>query len=536
MKKYQPNAVERAIAAISPQWALSRHKNRTAMALTGGYTGAGYNERLMNWQPGVGDANADSVRDLRELRARSRDLVRNSPIASGAIETQVAHVVGTGLTLQSRIDAELLGLDDDAAAKWQSDTEKEFRLWAESEYSDAYEQLNFYEQQDLAFRSSLESGDTFVVLASKKRAGWPHPLALQVIEADRVSNPDGAMDKPELTAGIERDANGTAVAVHIADRHPGQYVVKGTVKWTRVALRGKSGRRNVLHIMRKTRPGQTRGIPALAPIIEKLKQLERYSAAEVDAAVNSAALALFAKMSPEAFTDLFDDDAQAAYMAQAKRWDGTVRSGAVVNLMPGEEIENPLQNRPNPNFDPFVSAVMRQIGIGLNIPYEVLSKHFQSSYSAARAALLDAWRTFKIRREWLAGKMCQPVYDEWLADAVASGRIAAPGFFADPAIRKAWAGAAWIGDGPGAIDPSKEADAARTRLEIGLTTLAEEIVAFDGGDWEQKHKQQKRERDERVEAGLAQDLSAPMPGQVVPGGAMPDMPDAPGDDDQLDEE
>jgi lambda family phage portal protein len=175
----------------------------------------------------------------------------------------------------------------------------------------------------------------------------------------------------------------------------------------------------------------------------------------------------------------------------------------VVNLLPGEEIENPLQNRPNPNFDPFVSSVMRQIGIGLNIPYEVLSKHFQSSYSAARAALLDAWRTFKIRREWLATKLCQPVYEEWLADAVASGMVSAPGFFADPMIRAAWSRATWNGDGPGSIDPLKEAQAARERMDIGLTTLAEEIIAHDGGDWEQKHRQQMAERQARQESGLA---------------------------------
>lgn len=525
--------IERAIAAVSPQWALSRHKARVATAMTGGYTGAGYRENMAYWTPGVGDSDTDVIRDLRELRARSRDLVRNSPIAGGAIETQVSHVVGTGLSLQSRIDAKKLGLDDDAASEWQTNTEREFQLWCESEYADAYGQQNFYELQDLAFRSRLESGDAFVVLASKKRPEWPFTLALQIVEADRVSNPDNKGDTPEMTQGIERDSTGAPVAAHISDRHPGAYGYTKDAKWTRVAFRGKTGRRNVLHLMRKIRPGQTRGIPELAPIIETLKQLTRYSTAEVDAAVNSATIAMFAKMDPDTFTDVFDDDAQKKYMSDAQRWDGTLRSGAVVNLLPGEEITSPMQNRPNPNFDGFFSAVMGQIGVGLNIPKEVLMKHFQSSYSAARAALLDAWRTFRIRREWLASKLCQPTYEEWLADAVAMGRISAPGFFADPAVRKAWSAAKWIGDGPGAIDPAKEASAAKTRLEIGLTTLAEEIVAYDGGDWETKHRQQVRERDERVEGGLAQDVSAPMPGQVMPGqmpgaakpGAKPEQDD-----------
>ena len=357
------------------------------MAYTGGYSGAGYREAMAYWQPGVGDANTSIISNLRELRARSRDLVRNSPIAGGAIETQVTHVVGTGLSLQSRIDFEALGMDDDAASVWQANTERLFRAWACSEFADAFNQQNFYELQDLAFRSRLESGDSFVVLTGVNRTDWPFRLALQVVEADRVCNPQNAADQADMIAGIELSEGGAPVAVHISSRHPGQYRIKGDQKWTRVAFRGASGRRNVIHLMRKLRPGQMRGVPELAPIIETLKQLTRYSTAEVDAAVNSAAMAMFAKMDQDAFTDLFDDETRAGYIDQAKRWDGTVRSGTVVNLLPGESIESPVQNRPNPNFDPFVSAVMRQIGIGLNIPYEVLSKHFQSSYSAARAAL-----------------------------------------------------------------------------------------------------------------------------------------------------
>lgn len=532
----KPNLIERAIAALSPEWALKRHRARVATAMTGGYTGAGYRENMALWQPGVGDADADSIRDLRELRARSRDLVRNSPIAGGAIETQVTHVVGTGLAMQSRIDADVLGMSPEQAAEWQTATEKEFRLWAESEYADAFGQQTFYELQDLAFRSRLESGDAFVILAGVKRQGWPFTLALQVVEADRVSNPQLKTDTDTLTAGIEKDASGQPVAIHVANRHPGRYMTTKDMAWQRVAIRGQSGRRNVLHLMRKLRPGQTRGIPELAPIIAQLKQLARYSEAEVDAAVNSATIAMFAKMDPDAFTDLFDDDGQRDYINNAKRWDGTVRSGTVVNLLPGEEIESPMQNRPNPNFDPFVQAVMRQIGIGLNIPYEVLSKHFQSSYSAARAALLDAWRTFRIRREWLASKLCQPVYEEWLADAVASGRIRAPGFFADPATRKAWAGAIWTGDGPGSIDPEKEARAARERMDIGLTTLAEETLAYDGGDWETKLRQQGREREARKEAGLAKEQADPamQPGQQPMPGQKPgqQQPDGEDDDEQ----
>lgn len=503
-----PSWWDRAIAAVSPSWALQRHQARATLVLSGGYAGAGYSERLAAWRPGVRDADGDQVGDLRELRARSRDLVRNSPIAAGAIETQVSHIVGSGLSLQCRIDSALLGMTPEQADAWQTSTERRFRLWASSPLCDAAAELDFYEQQDLALRTQLESGDAFVILAQQSTPGWPFQLVLQLVEADRACNPNFAQDTPTLTAGIERSASGAALAVHLCNQHPGALAAQGALRWERVPFRGsQSGRRNVLHLKRKLRPGQTRGLPSLAPIVGTLKQMERYATAEIDAAVNAAAQALFVKMDAEAFGELFDPQAQQQLVSQASSWDGNITSGRAVNLLPGESIEAPELGRPNPNFDPFMSAFMRFVGIGLNVPVEVLMKHFQSSYSAARAALLDAWRTFNIRRTWLASKLCQPVYEEWLADEVAAGRISAPGFFADPLVRAAWCGTTWSGDGPGALNPLDEARAARERMALGLTTLAQESVAYDGGDWEVKHRQRTREVEMRRQAGLEADFA-----------------------------
>lgn len=519
--------IDRALGALGLQRAPAIQAN------VGSYASAGYSERLMHWQPGVRDADSDAVRDLRELRARSRDLVRNSPIAGGAQETQVTHIVGSGLSMQSRVMVDVLGLSPEAAARWQADVERRFGLWADSELCDASREQTFYELQDLALRTQLESGDAFAALVQVSDApgDWPYSLAVQIIEADRVSNPGGKVDTPQLTAGIERNAAGAAIAAHVCNRHPGSFTSLAGATWSRVEFRGRqSGRRNLLHLKRKLRPGQSRGIPALAPIIATLKQMARYSDAEIDAAVNAAAQAVFVRMDPNAFTELFDEDAQDTIVQKGMGWDGGLRAGRAVNLLPGESVESPELGRPNPNFDPFMTAFMRFVGIGLNIPAEVLSKHFQSSYSAARAALLDAWRTFNIRRKWLASRFCQPIFEEWLADEVAAGRIAAPGFFADPMVRAAWCAATWSGDGPGALDPLKEAKAMRERLDIGVTTLAEETVAHDGGDWETKHRQRSREVADRVRDGLQPPAVAPQPTAAPrPAAPQPEPEDDPED-------
>jgi lambda family phage portal protein len=529
----KPPLLDRLITRISPRWALERDQARAALARSGGYVGGAYSQRFANWTPGVRDADGDITYDLREMRGRSRDLARNAPIARGAVGTMVTYVVGTGLSVQSRIDAELLGLSDDEASAKQKEFERYFNTWAASQFADVNQRQSFYEMQDLAERSELESGDVFALLVKSRAPSWPYRLAVQMVEADRVCNRGRAVDTDEMTQGIVR-RNGVPYSVMIADRHPGRVIGLGQVNWREVPFYSPNGRRNVLHLMHMERPDQTRGVPWLASVLAKVKQLDRYTDAEVDAAVNAATMAVFAQMDPDAFDDLFNAEAQTAYIDNVKSQSGTLESGRVISTLPGETITSPTPGRPNPAFEGAFLAFNNEIAMGLGMPRDVLLKAFNASYSASRAALMDAWRTYKVRRFRKASRFCQPIYEEIIADGVAMGHISAPGFLVDPMIRAAWLGSFWSGDGPGALDPTKEATAAKLRIEMGQTTLPEEILAYDGGDWETKHRTSARVHAERVEAGL----EAPITGQqqapaapAIPAPAdMPDPEDDPEDD------
>jgi len=516
----KPTAVDRLIGWFDPVAGARRLKARTVTALLGSYTGASRGRRtLAGWQTPLGSADANTLYDLPALRERSRDLIRNYPVATGALQTNVTRVVGTGLSLQSRVRRELLGWTEDQASSWQRRTEQEFALWAESESCDCARTLNFYGLQALAFRSTLESGDCLALLPSIERAGHPYRLAVQLIEADRVSNPQGRSDLPELTAGIERDPQGAPVAYHVAKYHPGDFTGRRN-EWTRVAAFGpRTGRRVCLHLYEQLRPGQSRGVPYLAPVIEPLRQLGQYTEAELTAAIVAGFFAVFVKseaddgLAPAESATTGNVPSGAENTSAA--WDGTLSPGLVADLGRGESIETANPMRPNSQFDPFCLAVLRQVGVALGLPFEVLIKHFTASYSAARAALLEAWAFFKCRRVWLAGRFCQPIYASWMEEAVSLGRIAAPGCFDDPLKRWAYLASQWVGDEPGSIDPLKEVQAAEKRLEIGITTLSEETLAYDGGDWETKHPQQAHERRVRVADGLvpfdaAQDREPPL--------------------------
>ena len=151
--------------------------------------------------------------------------------------------------------------------------------------------------------------------------------------------------------------------------------------------------------------------------------------------------------------------------------------------------------RPNPNFDPFVMAVIKQIGAALEIPYELLIMAFSNNYSASRAAILEFFKVIKMYRAWFVTDFCQPIYEEWLCEAVAKGRINAPGFFNDPIIKDAYCSAEWNGPSAGQLDPKKEVEAAELRVQGGFSTRERETTELTGTDFYKNIKQRKREEE-----------------------------------------
>lgn len=520
----QQNLLDKFITYVNPKAGARRMVARGALALAGGYTGAKIDKAsLKNWgtRGGGGSPLTDIIPDLPMLRDRTRDAVRNAPVATGAVANATSAVVGTGLSCNPAINYKVLGVTEEFAAEWNANTRERFEVWAASMDVDLSERQDFYGCQDLAWRSAAESGDSWVLTPMVERPGRGMQLALQIIEADRVCNPDYKRDTDTLQDGVELDpATLKTVAIWVAKRHPGDRKVGNT--WERIEVRdAETGRRNVLQIWKQLRPAQVRGVPWLAPILEPLKQLTRWTENELAAAVTSSLFTLFVKMDPDAFAELFEQDAQEGLVERTQKWSGDMENSKAVNLLPGEEVQTASMSRPNPEFDPFWIAMVRQIGMAIQIPYEVLVMHFQSSYTAARGALLMAWRFYRERRDLLAKQKCQPSYELWLANEVSQGLIAAPGFFANDFIKAAWCKAFWTGDGPGSIDPQKEVGAAKERVELGISTKQAESVAYDGIDWDTKNRQRAREIKAEKDAGTyrepqPQAAAAPAPADEPP--------------------
>lgn len=448
------------------------------------------------------DADTATLLDLPTLRMRSSEAVRNSPLALSGINTECTHVVGNGLRLNSAINRDHLGLSDEDADRIEAALESEWRLFSESPACDLRRTLSFPEQQDLAFRSHLERGDHFVAMVNLRspRGDWPFSFALQHIEADRVCNPQGQRDTERLIAGIEKDDQGAPRAVHVSNQHPGALLRYGQQRtWSRLPMFGRqTGRRLVLHLYRVLREGQTRGLPALAPVLEVLKQLDKYIDAEVDRAANSALFMAFltTKDADGVAALLGNDNAideRADFYGKFKQARYAIDHSSIASLYPGDSLEFADPKSPNPNAETFIKTFATLVGTALEIPQEVLLRHFSSSYSAARGALLMAWQHFEQRRTWLARNLCQPVYEAVITDAVAAGRLRLPGFLDDPFARQAWLGAEWIGSPMHQIDENKAVSAARERIEMGVSTLRRETAHLTGHDYDNVRRQRAKE-------------------------------------------
>lgn len=459
------------------------------------------------WQAGYSDGDGD-LNELSNLRALSYQLAKENPMAISGVNTHVTEVIGTGLELQCRIDRSVLfalGLDESSADKWESLTENRFKYWCENKMEcDAEGQSNFYELQGLGLRTEILAGDAIAITPNIKRKHAVFKMRVQMVDPSRLSNPHSLPDTTLLAGGVGRDQFGYARVLHILKGHPNSKKLDNQpYEWEPIEIiGGKTGRINAVHIFDKLQAGASRGRPLLAPIIKTVKQMGRYTDAEVAAAVVNAFFAIFTQSKsdgPAAFD--FGETSESEHVNDAEGEIGGM-DGSIVDLPAGRELVTAEPGRPNDKFDGFMQAMMKQIGMALDIPLEILTKHFQSSYSAARAALLQFWKTVLVKRKHMALGFCQPIYGTWLMEEVAAGRIEAPGFFTDPFIRRAWSTAAWVGPPRGMIRPDQEVQAELDMNAATIKPLSDITLQLTGNDWDASVEKQAREMRKLRELGL----------------------------------
>lgn len=514
MGSEKPTLRERALYFVNPEKGSAAYRDRLLKQRHGaepiqmnskGYGAHGASKTLnsmVGWVVNGGSAEDDIDLNGSTLRQRSRDLYAGGGLGRSGPTSLTTGVVGWGIQPKPKLDGDVLGMTDEKCEELERQILREFNLWARNTFCDWERQANFYELQQLAFLSMLVSGDCFVLFGSKENKRTPYQLTLRLLEADRVGTPgsEGDSESVELANGsrivdgVEISRDGEVVRYYIANRHPLNGETTESVTYSSIDAYGKdTGLPNVLHLMTRERPEQRRGVPFVAAEIEQIKQFDRYLKSELAANVVSSMLTAFIISSEDDGKAGMEDAVNEEEKVTNDEMSLELAPGAVYDLPPGKTVKeiNPIRN--NSAFESFVSTLETVIGSSMGIPKEVLIEKYESNYTAARAAMLDFWRTVKVYRTRFNAAFNQAIYEQWLAEAVALGRIEAPGFFDDPAIRDAWCGCSWIGASMGHVDPLKEINAATMRIAQNITTQEQEASEYNGGDWNANVRQRRKE-------------------------------------------
>ncbi|WP_127142849.1 phage portal protein [Pelagibacterium montanilacus] len=459
-------------------------------------------QSLAGWMPPMQSADAEWLRDRDVSVSRIRDLERNDGWVSAGIDRQVDMLVGGALRLNSKPDADALGISHEAAHELGRSIQTVWRDWADDPIfrSDAERQQTFSGLAGMAAREFVGIGEALGVLRWKERAGWDFRTALHMVDPDRLSNPYGQPDSEFLRKGVAKDEDAAPIGYWIRRGHPSDVFGMNSdpftwdyfERWHETELGWQ--RPGVVHLYDKRRPGQSRGVSRLVANLVKTRMLSRYSESEVrTAAINASIIgAIYTQLGSEyAAERLGNDDSNVDWSgfntqrAEFYKNRQVLDEARFLTLFPTDKLEMNTEPRQTAGYPAFQRAFLQGLSTSLGISYEQLSMDWsQTNYSSARAALNEVWRGVQRLRSILIWGFAMPIFAAVLEDALDRELVDVPRGCADFYERPAaWLRSQWIGPGRGFIDPVKEAQASALRRAGRISTLERE-AAEQGEDWE----------------------------------------------------
>lgn len=418
---------------------------------------------------------AHSYAVRQTLRKRSRYEYANNSYLRGLITTLSNDMVGTGPRLQLTIP----GVSRDVTRI----VERQFFAWGNvSEFADKLRVMH---------EARIRDGESFATLGYND--GVKHRVKLDVwpVEADQVTTPDlSAWNDPWAVDGIKFDENGNPLYYTILKYHPGDTLRA----WPRQYDKYEASK--VLHWYRPDRPGQARGVPEITAALPLFAQMRRYTLAVIGAAEIAAMIA------GVMYTDSPADDGATPSIEAMDRVE--FERNALLTLPRGWRSEQFDAKQPVSTYPQFKAEILNEIGRSVGAPFNVVAGNSSGyNYSSGRLDHIPYQRNIWIERERFRHRVLDRTFHPWAEEY---RRIASTEGLELPDVsRWSWE---WQWDGFDSADPQKDAQAIRERLELNLTTLAEECAA-QGRDWSEVLRQRAVEKQIMDELGLTQ--SPPQP-------------------------
>lgn len=495
-----PSFVDTAIYQFAPGWGAQRmaaRKTWEAATLAHArvsaiYEGADRDRfRGDKWMTSRLSPDSALELDLEELRHRSRVIYRDDALG-GAIDSRVNNVVGTGFTLQAKVKPWPGVMDDSLAEAWNDRVEQLFGRWAGRCSRDGLRPL--WQICRLCERLFAVDGEYFVVLSDVERDDCPVPLALEVVDADRVETPPHQAMNPLVRLGIERDAAGKIVAYWIRKTNPHD-TVRVNYEYERVdAWR-------VVHDFEQWFPAQSRGLPWMTRVLTKVRDVKDLDEAEIIRDQIQACYAAFVKV--QGGSHQIARGSGRTTNAAGDRLE-EIEPGQVHYLNPGEEITfgTPGGSTTHAAFQDYN---FRRIAAGLNWPFELLTKNWTGlSFAGGRLSLNDGRIDVQCRQQFMRDGLLRRVFERFVDELVVSGQV--KDLVNTFAYRKkpwyyrthAWIAQRWSWE----VNPGEQIDADIKAVEHNFTTKGRIAAERFGEDRAEVAVEREREKTDERKRGI----------------------------------
>lgn len=450
------NWLDNVIAFISPEWGVKRAAWRSTYQEIRNYDAGNAGRLNAGWR--VSNVSAEMTdRASREyVRARARDLERNSDIMNSILWARKRNVIGSGFRLQANTSCEDLN----------TELEKLWKKWCKAKNCDVTGTQSLNQILRMAvLRKHVDGGILFV---KRYTRDGMIPFSLQMIEVDELDTMHVAPGNPKhrVVGGIEYNEYNRPMGYWIR-----QYQIDGISIAEPMYVKAD----DVLFYYSKKRPSQIREMSDMAHTIPRIRDVNEFVTAVSVKQRIEACLSVFIKKALPVTGIGRQNISDSKVEYDGKR----LSPGMIQEMNAGDEIDVVNPNGQSADATSFVKLHQKMIGAGQGISYEATSRDMsETNYSSARQGAIEDELTFMEEEEQILS-ILDEIYETFVISCVLAGLVSIPQFWEN---KEEYLAHKWIKMPKKWIDPLKEASSTKIAMNYGIKTY-KQIAAENGTDW-----------------------------------------------------
>lgn len=436
---------------------------------------AGHIGRLTaSWSTQDSTLNQSLLRDLKTMRARSRDFFRNNELGRKFGAMLMTNIVGpTGFAL--KVDCRNPDGSSDVGDSRR--VANAYARWTVPGAFDVTGRLSETLFDQLLVRMVARDGEALIRKVEGPQRG-PHRCQLQLLPGhllDELHNRD-LSGGGRIRMGVEYDAWMRPVAYHlrIDDGGNGDMYGNASQRYQRVSAD------EIIHVMLVEDVDQWRGVPWAHAALRRARDLDKFEEAALIAAnVGAGKMGFFQQKDPEAGVPPGGDEDTSEAGAAVQEFTSEVVPGAFDVIPDGYELQEYNPAYPSDTFQPFTTAVARMVATGLLVSYHGLTGDLtQVNFSSIRSGTLDEREIWKVLQNAFIQTVKRPLFSWWLGRAM----LVDPELVRLPYAKIAkYDAATFTGRRWDWVDPRSDAAATSAEIEMGLNS-PQQVMRDKGRD------------------------------------------------------